>query len=145
RTDAAVISDTVNTASRMEGLTKYFNVNFILSEETVRKLDDRERFNLRYLGKVQAKGKIQSLDIFECFDGDKEDQIRLKKATLHFFKAGMEAYFAKDMIEARKYFDQVYQANPMDATAFGFLHKIHGYLNQGMPEGWTGVEVMLSK
>src|SRR4030095_15903896 len=143
RTDAAVISDTVNTASRMEGLTKHFNVNFILSEETVQKLDDRERFNLRYLGKVQAKGKNQSIAIYECFDGVSEDQIRLKKSTLQMFHAGLEAYFAKDMINARKFFDQVYQANPTDATAFGFLHKIHGYLNQGVPEGWTGVEVMI--
>lgn len=145
RTDAAVISDTVNTSSRMEGLTKHFNVNFILSEETVNKLEDRDKFNLRYLGKVQAKGKFNSIEVYECFDADNEEQIDLKKTSLHFFHAGMEAYFAKDMLAARKYFDQVYQANPSDATAFGFLHKIHGFLNTGVPEGWTGVEVMQSK
>jgi hypothetical protein len=145
RTDAAVISDTVNTASRMEGLTKHFNVNFILSHETVLKLDDRDRFNLRYLGKVQAKGKFNTLDIYECFDGDHEEQVILKKKSLSLFLAGMEAYYAKDMLAARKFFDQVYQANPADATAFGFLHKIHGYLSAGVPEGWTGVEVMVSK
>ncbi|HJW31252.1 MAG TPA: response regulator, partial [Saprospiraceae bacterium] len=145
RTDAAVISDTVNTASRMEGLTKYFNVNFILSGDTLKKIENRDRFNLRYLGKVQAKGKNQSIEVHECFDGDPPAMIDLKKATLHNFHAGMEAYFAKDMLNARKYFDQVYQVNPMDATAFSFLHKIHGYLVQGVPEGWTGVEVMQSK
>ncbi|MEO6132982.1 MAG: response regulator, partial [Saprospiraceae bacterium] len=80
RTDAAVISDTVNTASRMEGLTKYFNANFILSEDTLNKLEDRERFHLRYLGKVQAKGKHQSLDIYECYDGDTDEQVKLKTA-----------------------------------------------------------------
>jgi DNA-binding response OmpR family regulator len=145
RTDAAVISDSVNTASRMEGLTKYFNVNFILSEETVQKLEDRERFNLRYLGKVQAKGKNQSIDIYECFDGDREEQVSLKKSTISIFHAGLEAYFAKDMMAARMFFDQVYQTNPMDATSFGFLHKIHGYLNNGVPENWNGVEVMHNK
>ncbi len=145
RTDAAVISDTVNTASRMEGLTKHFNVNMIISGDTLLKLEDREAFSLRYLGKVQAKGKNQPIDIYECFDGDAEDQVSLKKASLQLFHAGMEAYFAKDMINARKYFDLVYQANPADATAFGFLHKIHGYLHTGVPEGWTGVEVMQSK
>jgi signal transduction histidine kinase/DNA-binding response OmpR family regulator len=145
RTDAAVISDTVNTASRMEGLTKHFSVNMIISGDTLMKLDDRDRFSLRYLGKVQAKGKNQPIDIYECFDGDHEDQAALKKASLQNFHAGMEAYFAKDMPNARKYFDLVYQANPTDATAFGFLHKIHGYLHTGVPEGWTGVEVMQSK
>ncbi|MEO6131403.1 MAG: response regulator, partial [Saprospiraceae bacterium] len=58
RTDAAVISDSVNTASRIEGLTKFYNVNFMLSEDTYKKLEDPEKFSLRYLGKVQAKGKF---------------------------------------------------------------------------------------
>jgi len=145
RTDAAVISDTVNTASRMEGLTKHFQVNFILSGDTNQSLVDRERFNLRHLGKVQAKGKYQSIDIYECFDGDEEDQINLKKSTLPLFHAGLEAYFAKDMVAARGYINQVYQANPADHASFGFLQKIHGYLTQGIPEQWTGVEVMQSK
>jgi class 3 adenylate cyclase len=145
RTDAAVISDTVNTASRMEGLTKYFNVNFIISEETVQKLYDRDRFNLRYLGKVQAKGKYNTIDIYECFDGDNPEQADLKKATLSIFNAGMEAYYAKDMMAARKFFDQVYQANPADLTAFGFLHRIHNFIVNGLPDNWNGVEIMLSK
>src|SRR4029079_16892253 len=117
----------------MEGLTKHFNVNFIISEETVNKLEDRDRFHLRHLGKVQAKGKHHSLNVYECFDGDTPEQIRLKQLTLQNFHDGMEAYFAKDMVAARKYFDLVYQANPMDATALSFLMKIHGYLNAGVP------------
>lgn len=145
RTDAAVISDTVNTSSRMEGLTKHFNVNFILSEETVNKLEEREKFNLRYLGKVQAKGKFNSIDVYECFDVDTEEQIALKKSSLHLFHAGMEAYFAKDMNAARKYFDQVYQLNSSDLTAFGFLHKVHGYISKGIPAEWNGIEIMQNK
>jgi hypothetical protein len=38
----------------MEGLTKHFNVS-ILSGDTLLKLEDKDQFNLRYLGKVQAK------------------------------------------------------------------------------------------
>ncbi|MGB4850274.1 MAG: response regulator, partial [Saprospiraceae bacterium] len=145
RTDAAVISDTVNTASRMEGLTKHFNVNFILSEETIQKLDDKEKFNLRYLGKVQAKGKNQPIDIYECFDGDSVEQVKLKKQTLQNFNEGMIAYYKKDMDLARTHFDQVYKLNPADLTAFGFLHRIHNFIVNGVPENWSGVEVMQNK
>ncbi|HEX5113388.1 MAG TPA: response regulator, partial [Saprospiraceae bacterium] len=145
RTDAAVISDTVNTASRMEGLTKHFNVNFILSGDTLQKMEDPARFNLRHLGKVQAKGKHQSIDVYECFDGDSAEQVRLKKASLSLFHAGLDAYFAKDMNAAQDCFDQVYQANRVDRTAFGFLHRIHNFQMNGLPENWNGVEVMQNK
>jgi len=145
RTDAAVISDTVNTASRMEGLTKYYHAGFILSGDTLLKVDDRERFQLRYLGKVQAKGKTHPLDIYECFDVDTPEQIERKASTLPAFHAGMEAYFARDMQAALAYFNQVYQANPEDATAFGFLSKIRGFLQYGLPADWSGVDVMQGK
>ena len=145
RTDAAVISDTVNTASRMEGLTKHFNVPFIISEESLKKVENATQFNFRYLGKVQAKGKFHSTGIYECFDADTDEQVQLKKSTLHTFLDGMDAYYAKDMLLARKYFDQVYQANPLDITAFGFLHRIHNYIINGLPEAWDGVEVMQNK
>jgi len=145
RTDAAVISDTVNTASRMEGLTKHFNVPFILSEESLKKIEHPQNFNFRYLGKVQAKGKFHSTGIYECFDADSKEQIELKKTTLQAFHEGMDAYYSKDMLLARKHFDQVYQVNPLDITAFGFLHRIHNYIINGLPEAWDGVEVMQNK
>lgn len=142
RTEAAVISDTVNTASRMEGLTKHFGVNFILSEATVEKLENRDKFNLRYLGKVQVKGKYQPISIYECFDGDNEEQIKLKMDSLHSFHEGIKAYYNRDMINALKYFEAVYQANPADLTAFGFLHKVHGNIINGLSEDWNGIETM---
>jgi signal transduction histidine kinase/class 3 adenylate cyclase/ActR/RegA family two-component response regulator len=142
RTDAAVISDTVNTASRMEGLTKHFNVSFIISEPTVDSLHERDKFSLRYLGRVQAKGKNQSIGVFECFDGDRPEQKRLKQQTLNDFNAAMEAYYSKDMLTALRYFEAVYHANPADLTTFGFLHKVHGFIANGVTEDWTGVEFM---
>ena len=145
RTDAAVISDTVNTASRMEGLTKYFHAPFIISGDTLQKINDPKQFHFRYLGKVQAKGKLQSLDVYECFDADDAEQVQLKQASLQQFQSGLEGYFARDMVAARRYFDQVYQANPADLTAFGFLNRVTQYMVNGIPGDWTGVEVMVSK
>ena len=142
RTEAAVISDTVNTASRMEGLTKHFGVNFIISESTVNKINEKDKFNLRYLGKVQVKGKHQPIGIYECFDGDKPEQVKLKMESIDSFRDGIEAYYAKDMINALKHFEAVYQANPADLTAFGFLHKVHGNIINGLSEDWNGVEMM---
>lgn len=43
RMEAGVVADTVNTASRMEGLTKHFGVNLILSEATFQRIKASER------------------------------------------------------------------------------------------------------
>ena len=49
------------------------------------------------------------------------------------------------MNAARRYFDQVYQANPEDTTALSFLHRVHHQIINGLPEDWSGVEVMVAK
>ena len=94
---------------------------------------------------MQAKGKNQSIAIYECFDADSDEQIELKKSTLPHFDAGIAAYYSKDMMAARQYFDNVYQVNRSDLTAFSFLNKIHGFIMNGVPENWSGVEIMQNK
>lgn len=66
RTDAATISDTVNTASRMEGLTKQFGAKILLSEASYQKLSDPSAFQIQHLGKVQVKGRQESVGVYEC-------------------------------------------------------------------------------
>lgn len=70
RTEAATISDTVNTASRMEGLTKDFVANILISEESYRGISNKDDFNFRYLGKVNVKGKQKAIGVYECVEGE---------------------------------------------------------------------------
>jgi adenylate cyclase len=66
RMDAATIADTVNIASRLEGLTKFYKVNILLSEASVQNLVEAEIFQFRDLGPVQLKGKLAPITVFEC-------------------------------------------------------------------------------
>jgi adenylate cyclase len=66
RMDAATIADTVNIASRLEGLTKFYKVNILLSEASVQNLVDAEIFEFRDLGPVQLKGKLAPIGVYEC-------------------------------------------------------------------------------
>src|SRR5690606_33887573 len=75
RLDATTISDTVNTASRIESLTKYYKADILLSDATLQLIDDSSKFHLRYLGLVQVKGKQLHFGIHECFSGNDEDLI----------------------------------------------------------------------
>ncbi|TGM12867.1 adenylate/guanylate cyclase domain-containing protein [Leptospira selangorensis] len=65
RMDGTVISDAVNLASRIEGLTKEFHANLLLSESTYRKLKNRRKYSFKKLGKVKVKGKSKSSEVYE--------------------------------------------------------------------------------
>lgn len=57
-----VMGDTVNLGSRLEGLTKQYGVDIIVSENTVAAIDD---FTFRELDLVRVKGKHKPVAIFE--------------------------------------------------------------------------------
>ena len=82
RLDAATISDTVNTAARIESLTKYYRSPLLLSSETLRQIKDDSKYQLRHLGKVQLKGKFNLLSIIECFNGNTAEDFQKKISTL---------------------------------------------------------------
>ncbi len=140
RLDAATISDAVNTASRIESLTKYYGASIILSEDTRRQLDGEQHFNLRYLGRVQVKGKQKPLDIYECFDADAEAQKMLKRQNLAVFDQGVSHFLAGSFVEAQKCFQELVAMNPKDTSALTFLSRSSELARKGVPEGWTGVE-----
>ena len=145
RLDATTISDTVNTASRIESLTKYYKAGIILSEFTLQQIAYPAIFHLRYLGKVQVKGKQSSVGIHECFSGDSEDQVNKKERTLLFFNEGIQHYLNRSFANAIKCFEYVTGINPEDYTAQFFLDNSIHYLQKGVPENWSGVVEMLNK
>lgn len=121
RWDAAVISDTVNTASRIESLTKSYLAPVMLSRQTLDKLQDNHHFHLRPLGKVLVKGKSEAVDVFECFDGDPPESFKRKKETLPSFIQGINLYLGNAPSDARLAFQEVLQAYPGDETVQQFL------------------------
>ncbi len=145
RMDAATISDTVNAASRVEGLTKHFGANILLSEAVVDNLSNRDLFNLRYLGLVQVKGKQEVIKLYECFDGDAPGMIELKKKTFADFEAGMNAYFDENFLAAETKFNNIIHQNSVDKTAQIFLQKTKSLIKNGVAANWTGVELIVHK
>ncbi len=145
RMDAATISDSVNSASRIESLSKYYGNSILLSEVTLKKIATPDEFHFRYLGKVQVKGKQKPLKIYECFDGETSDIFELKLATLPTFNAGIQHYFSQSFSQATSDFELVVKQNPDDKTAKLFLYKAKQLEEMGVTENWTGVELMTQK
>ncbi|MCL4143986.1 UNVERIFIED_CONTAM: hypothetical protein GTU68_026866 [Idotea baltica] len=145
RMDAGIISDTVNTASRLEGLTKYFHASLVASEDTFSYIENPDEFNHRILGKVQVKGKKQPIGIYDFFDGDEPKLIEKKILTKAAFEEGLQAYFNKDFVLAMDAFASVLDRFPEDKTTSNYLKRTQRFIEEGVDDKWTGVETMLYK
>ncbi|MEO6583755.1 MAG: adenylate/guanylate cyclase domain-containing protein, partial [Ferruginibacter sp.] len=145
RLDAATISDTVNTASRIESLTKYFKAALLLSKETSDCIKGDHFFNLRNLGSVRLKGKNKSLEIVECFDGADKDTFQKMSGTVHLFTKGMELFEAKEFEKSAIIFQSIFSTNPEDLTAQYFMERTRKHQRDGVSENWSSTEEMMSK
>jgi adenylate cyclase len=59
RLDTTVIGDTVNTAERIQQLTRIFKTPILLTENIKNNLQQTEKYYLRRLQKVRVKGKLE--------------------------------------------------------------------------------------
>ena len=145
RLDAAIISDTVNSAARIEGLSKHYGTSILLTEECKDSLTDTEEFNFRYLGPVQVKGKQEAIELYECIDGDSSSLLSHKLGTLTKFDKAMQMYFNKEFAMAAVNFQQIYKKNTLDHTSKLFLNKAAHLITQEIEDNWKGVETMTAK
>lgn len=84
RMDTTVISDAVNTASRLENLTKTFGADIIISESVYNGLSSNDLV-LRSLGVVNVKGRQNSVGIFEVIVETDNPVNNRKLATIQDF------------------------------------------------------------
>ncbi len=145
RLDAATISDTVNTASRIESLTKHYKSPLLLSGDTFKYLSKNALYTLRDLGKVQLKGKHNLLSILECIDGYSSDIVDKKRETLPPFIAAMDCYHQQRFEAALEGFQNILEKDPDDHPSLLFRENAARYSTQGVPENWTGAVKMQTK
>lgn len=145
RLDAATISDTVNTAARIEGLTKYYKSPLLLSSHTLNHIPEPHHYHFRRLGKVLLKGKNNHLDIVECLNGDNESTRENKALTIHKFNEAVHFFQQQQFAGAIELFRQILAIDPDDYTAIIFMEKATQYLYHGAPENWSGAVEMQIK
>ncbi|HEY9606968.1 MAG TPA: adenylate/guanylate cyclase domain-containing protein [Allocoleopsis sp.] len=117
RMDSTVISDDVNLASRLEGLTKFYGVTLLISQQTLARLHNPTEYSLRFIEQVTVKGKSKAVAVFEVFDGDEPDMKQGKLVTKADFEAGLFLFHQQAFREAMERFNAVLSINPRDKVA----------------------------
>jgi predicted ATPase/class 3 adenylate cyclase/tRNA A-37 threonylcarbamoyl transferase component Bud32 len=125
RMDSTVISDAVNLAARLEGLTKYYGVSLLISGQTVARLHNPMAYHIRFVDRVKVKGKSKLVAVFEVFDGDERSVRESKSSTKTLFERGVFLYHQQARQQAARHFERVCTLNPRDTVAQIYLDRCH--------------------
>lgn len=135
RFDYTAIGDSVNLASRLEGLTKQYGVRIIISESTYKKV--KEKFKFRKLDKVKVKGKNFAIEIYELCVGENSELNNIYEKALKF-------YFDKDFKKAKKEFEKCLKIK-LDRASVLFIERCKQYIKNPPAEDWDGSFVHINK
>jgi adenylate cyclase len=141
RMESTVISDAVNLASRVEGLTKMYGVGVVASVQTLSRLDDPQKYKCRFLDRVKVKGKQKPVAVFEIYDGDSDIMIELKAQTQTYFEQGIFFHYQQQFAQARQMFLRVLQVNKQDQAAFFYAERCDMLMKNGIILTLEGIEI----
>jgi hypothetical protein len=145
RMESTVISDAVNLASRLEGLTKLYGASILVSEQTWKHLR-QPIYQCRFLGAVQVKGKQHPVGVIEIFEADPTEIKQLKEQTKIDFAQALSLYQQKNCAAAKKIFQDILNANPGDKAARFYISQCAKMSDkQNFDEDWSGVIILDSK
>jgi hypothetical protein len=123
RMDSTVISDAVNLASRLEGLTKKYGVSLLMSHYTFSQLEDVNQYAFRAIDRVQVKGKSAEVSVYEVFDADPPQLREGKLITKTAFEEALLLYNRHSFTYAARLFEEVLKLNPEDRVAQIYLER----------------------
>ncbi|MBD2016909.1 PAS domain S-box protein [Microcoleus sp. FACHB-53] len=121
RMDSTVISDTVNLASRIEGLTKEYGVSLLISHDTFSQLHDANQYAFRLIDRVKVKGKLAAVSVYEVFEADPPKIRESKLATKTAFEEALLLYNLHSFKSASQLFEECLHLNPEDTVAQIYL------------------------
>lgn len=143
RMEFTAIGDGVNLSSRLEGASKQYGCDIIISENTYQPCS--ELVIVRELDRIKVKGKNLPVSIYELI-GKKGDSISSEKEQIiELYHEGRKLYLARDFVSAVGKFAQVMGIDKDNKAAKLHMERCQHFLTTPPEEDWDGVWTMTSK
>lgn len=139
KTDYSVIGDNVNLASRLEGLTKTYGSQILVSQSVLEDAGE-DSFCFRHLDDVRVKGKKNAVPIYAVDRSADEFPAEYKDA---YFK-GMDLYKQGIWNLAKDYFAKALASVKDDKAAKLMLSRCEEFI-ANPPENWDGAIAFMTK
>lgn len=138
RLEYTSLGDSVNLASRLEGINKQYGTHIIISQTTQEAVKDH--FHLRELDLIRVKGKQHPLKIYEliCL---KSQATHTQIETQTIYEKALSHYRKQQWTEAAHLFQQL-ATDPPSQT---MLKRIELFKTEKMPDNWDGTQTFLTK
>ncbi len=138
-----VIGDTVNLASRLEGVNKFYGTSLMISETTAND-QVRDEFLLREMDIMRVKGKNLPIKIYEVVCKREEISEQILK-IVQTFESGLVLYREQQWNDAISMFKTVLNSKPDDYASKMYIERCEECRKNPPPKKWDGVYVMTSK
>ena len=131
-----IMGNTVNLASRLEGVNKLYDTCIVVSRAT---LDETSgRFLARRLDRIRVVGIHEPVEVFELMETVETATDRQRETALRFEKA-LALFEQREWQSAAAAFRQVLEYESDDGPSCLYMKRCESCLEAPPPEDWDGV------